>query len=79
MTPQHRPEQRQSRSRSNLVLLAFLVIGGFYLLTEHTAHLFGILPYLLLLLCPLLHLLHGGHGGHGRHENPRQQTEEDIQ
>ncbi|MBX6370611.1 MAG: DUF2933 domain-containing protein [Rhodospirillales bacterium] len=31
---------------------------------EHTAHVFGALPYLLLLACPLLHLFH--HGGHGR-------------
>jgi hypothetical protein len=48
--------------RSRLVLLAFLAIGGFFLVTEHRAHLFGILPYLLLLLCPLMHLFHRGHG-----------------
>jgi hypothetical protein len=54
------------RSPTGLVLLAFLVIAGFFLVTEHTAHVFGVLPYALLLLCPLLHLfLHGGHGGHG--------------
>ena len=54
------------RSPSGLVLLAFLAIAGFFLVTEHTAHLFGVLPYALLLLCPLLHLvMHGGHGGHG--------------
>ncbi len=51
------------RSRSGLVLLAFLAIAGFYLVTEHTAHVFGVLPYLLLLACPLLHVfMHGGHG-----------------
>ena len=56
------------KSRSRLVLLAFLAIAGFFLITEHTAHLLGILPYLLLLACPLIHLLHGGHGrGHGSH------------
>jgi hypothetical protein len=49
------------------VLIAFLAIGAFYLVTEHTAHLFGVLPYLLALACPLGHLfMHGGHGGHGR-------------
>jgi Protein of unknown function (DUF2933) len=58
------------RSPSGLVLLAFLAIGGFYLITEHTAHVFGLLPYALFLLCPILHLLmHGGHGGHGSHDN----------
>ena len=52
-------------SRSSIVLLGFLAIAAFYLVTEHQAHLFGILPWLLLLACPLLHLFHGGHGGHG--------------
>ncbi len=56
-------------SRTGPVLLAFLAIAAFFLITEHRAHLFGILPYLLLLACPLLHLFHG-HGGHGGHENP---------
>jgi len=57
------------RSRSGLVLLAFLAIAGFFLFTEHRAHVLGFLPYLLLLACPLIHLLHGGHGrGHGSHD-----------
>ncbi|MBN9424076.1 MAG: hypothetical protein BGO63_07590 [Candidatus Accumulibacter sp. 66-26] len=44
----------------------FAVIALFYLLTEHLAHLFGILPYLLLLACPLMHFfMHGRHGEHG--------------
>ena len=44
-----------------------LAIGAFFLLTEHTAHLFGALPWLLLLACPLMHLfMHSGHG-HGGH------------
>ncbi len=56
------------RSRSGLVLLAFLAIAGFFVVKEHTAHLLGVLPYLLVLACPLLHFLHRGHGGgHGDH------------
>jgi hypothetical protein len=55
------------RSKSGLILLAFLAIAAFFLFTEHRAHLFGILPFLLLLACPLLHFFHGGHGGHGNH------------
>ena len=55
-------------SPTGFVLVAFLAIAAFYLVTEHTAHFFGFLPYALLLLCPLLHLfMHGGHGGHGDH------------
>jgi hypothetical protein len=64
------------RSPTGLVLLAFLAIAGFYLVTEHTAHVFGFLPYLLLLLCPLLHLfMHGRHGGHSEHSNHAGQAE----
>ena len=66
---EHSSEARSwARSRSGLVLLEFLAIAAFFVLTEHTAHALGALPYLLLLACPLLHLLHGGHGrGHGGH------------
>ena len=53
-------------SRRGIVLLVFLAIIGFFLFTEHRAHLFGILPYLLLLACPFMHMfMHGGHGKHG--------------
>ena len=56
-------------SPSGLVLLAFLAIAAFFLITEHRAHVLGALPYVLFLLCPILHLfLHGRHGnGHGGH------------
>lgn len=65
MTTEHpfRP-RRLFRSPVGLVLVGFLAIAAFFLLTEHTAHVFGALPYLLVLLCPLLHrFLHGRHGG----------------
>jgi hypothetical protein len=56
------------RSRVRWVCVGFLVIAGFFLITEHTAHAFGVLPYVLLLACPLLHmLLHGRHHGQGGH------------
>lgn len=34
------------------------------LVIDHWAHVFGVLPYLLLLACPLMHVLHRGHGSH---------------
>lgn len=59
--------------RTSLMLIVFLVIAAFFLITEHRAHLFGILPYLLLLACPLMHwLMHGGHT-----ENHKHSPEED--
>jgi len=64
------------RSRAGLTLIAFLVIAAFFLITEHTAHFFGFLPYALLLLCPLLHLfMHSGHGGNKMHSG-HQHTED---
>ena len=58
------------RSRAGLVTAGFLLIGLFFLLTEHRAHLLGILPFLLILACPLMHLfMHHGHGRH--HDQPR--------
>jgi hypothetical protein len=66
------------RSRTGLIFLAFLGIVTFFLVTEHTAHFFGILPYALLLLCPLLHLLmHGEHGGHDGHAEHHEHSSEE--
>jgi hypothetical protein len=46
----------------------FAAIALFFLLSEHRAHLFGILPYLFLLACPLMHrFMHHGHSGHHGH------------
>ncbi len=56
--------------RYTLGVVATLGIMAFFLLTEHRAHLYGALPYLLILACPLMHLfMHGGHGGHGGHHS----------
>lgn len=56
------------RLRMGLGFLAFLAIAVYFLVTEHTAHFFGILPYLLLVLSVLLHLfIHAGHGEHRGH------------
>jgi uncharacterized membrane protein len=66
------------RTRGGVMLIGFLVVVGFYLLTEHTTHIFGVLPFLLILACPLMHLFmhhgHSGHSGHGetdRRSSPR--------
>ncbi len=70
MSEQHgsgRDEQRGSffSSRGRIVLIGFLLIAGYFLVTEHAAHLalaVPYLPFLLLAACPLLHLfMHGGH------------------
>lgn len=65
MIPKH-PSWRWNwlRSPSSKILLAFLAIAAFFLILEHRAHVFGVLPYVLFLLCPVLHLLM-----HGRHRD----------
>lgn len=59
--------RRSSTMRSRIALVAFGGIAAYFLLTEHRAHLFGVLPYLLILACPLMHMfMHGGHShSHG--------------
>jgi hypothetical protein len=59
------------RTPSGIILFIFLGIAAFYLLTEHTVHVFGVLPFLLLAACPVMHLfMHHGHGGHGKTQPP---------
>jgi hypothetical protein len=68
MATERHTQRHWLRSRTGMVLLVFLGIAAFFLITEHTAHVFGLLPFALLLLCPLMHLfMHGGHGGHADH------------
>jgi hypothetical protein len=70
-------------SRANIVLIGFLVLAGFYLVAEHRAHLWLVLPWLpwlLLLACPLMHIfMHGGHGGHGGNDGTRRNAPRDRQ
>jgi len=59
----------------------FAAVALFYLLSEHRAHFFGVLPYLFLLACPLMHLFmhhghHGSHGQHGHHEQGKDGEEQ---
>jgi peptidoglycan/LPS O-acetylase OafA/YrhL len=64
--------RHQRGAAASWVFGGFALVALFFLLTEHRAHLYGWLPYLLLAACPLMHLLHGhgGHGGHRRHGAP---------
>ena len=62
----HHPQTGFWKSRTGLVTAGFLLVGSFFLLMEHWAHVLGALPYLLILACPLMHFfMHRGHGGHG--------------
>jgi hypothetical protein len=70
-THEHESHEHPSwwRTRSGVVMALFLAAVGFFLWTEHRAHLLGALPYLILLACPLMHLFH--HGGHRHGDRSR--------
>jgi hypothetical protein len=79
MNHEHRNEPgggNKTTSRGKWVLIGFIAIVAYFLVTEHRAHLSGWLSaygiWLLLLACPLLHMfMHGGHGGHRGHGSHR--------
>jgi hypothetical protein len=64
----HVNRTQNTLSRGKVVLVGFLIVAGYFLVTEHRAHLGGALyylPFLFLLACPLMHMfMHGSHGGH---------------
>ena len=84
MTHEHGPHNdNQQQSKAKWIFIGFLIIAGYFLVTEHRAHLSGWLSsygiWLLLLACPLMHLfMHRGHGhgGHGSSEASNESTKE---
>lgn len=71
-----------TKSRRNAIILSVAALSVILLVIDHWAHVFGYLPYLLLLACPLMHLFmmrhdHDGHGGASQ-ENSRRDTTGDT-
>ena len=61
-------------SRNKTALIVFSIIGGYFLLTEHLAHVIQVLPYLLIFVCIGMHFfMHGGHS-HGAGKNDQSDT-----
>ncbi|MEK6591767.1 MAG: DUF2933 domain-containing protein [Pseudomonadota bacterium] len=80
MASEHRSHrQPPEESRFKWVLIAFILIAGYFLITEHRAHVIEYLPLALLFGCVFLHIFmhggHGGHGGHAHHHKPRPDEE----
>ena len=70
-------EQTHSDSKrfnfwSRAFICSALLIVGYFLLTEHRAHVFAAIPWILILACPLMHLFMG-HGSHGSHNSNRRE------
>jgi hypothetical protein len=70
----------QGGAASTWVFAGFALVALFFLLTEHRAHLYGWLPFLLLAACPLMHIFHGhgGHRGHGHGTDDEPRRTDDI-
>jgi Protein of unknown function (DUF2933) len=61
------------RTKYGFGLVVFGAVALYFLLTEHRAHFFSALPFLLLLACPLMHVfMHHGHGDHHQHRGSGQ-------
>ena len=59
----HEAQPAESHGVRRWVFWGFLLVAGYFLITEHRAHVVPYLPFLLLLACPVMHLFH--HRGHG--------------
>ena len=82
--PSHNDHPSDRSRYSRWAFWGFLLIAGYFLITEHRAHLYGWVSsygiWLLLLACPLLHMFHS-HGGHGRragHGNDDKEGNKDL-
>jgi hypothetical protein len=60
-------------SRAGIATLAILTVAAILIYTDHTAHFFGAIGYLLLLACPLMHIF--GHRSH--HHGAKHQQEKE--
>lgn len=58
-------------SMQGMAALGLIGAVTYFLLMEHRAHVFALLPYLILLACPLMHIfMHRGHRhGHAPHQD----------
>jgi hypothetical protein len=74
------PSARQSfwKSPFGIACTAITIAASVYLYLYHGAHVFMLLPYLLLAACPLMHVfMHRGHHHHGdRDRDPGSQLKD---
>ena len=69
VTPLGPASSTNVRRVGRFIFWGFAGIAALFLFYEHTMHVLGVLPFLLLLACPLMHVfMHHGHG-HGGHQH----------
>jgi len=78
MTSNKPDNQPWWRNRNRVVFILFIVIAGYFLWTEHRAHIVPYLTWILLGACLLLHgFMHRGHG-HGEHSHGADDPESKV-
>lgn len=76
MNEQVQSQQNVMSRRMKQVFVLFAIIGGFFIVAEHRAHVIPYLPWLFLAACPLMHVfMHHGHGGHHHQGAPSEPNE----
>ena len=63
-------------TNNGIAAVLLVCVAIYFLLMEHSEHIFPFLPYLILLLCPLMHVFM--HGGHGKEETHHGESKEDA-
>ena len=58
MNQQGESRQDVVSRRMKQVFILFAIIGGFFIVAEHRAHLIPYLPWLFLAVCPLMPRIH---------------------
>ncbi len=73
MNMHERPQRKRwfQSQLTPLILLGFIAVGAFFLITAHTAHLLGAWPFFIFLFCPLMmfFMMRGMHGGTDDHNH----------
>jgi len=72
----HEQQAKQLSLKWGWLIICSLALVAILMLTGHKPHLYGALPYLLILACPLMHLfMHKNHGhNHDDNQTSEQQT-----
>lgn len=73
---ENRPQEQIGAPRTIKILIGviFAIGGGYYLWTQHRAHVLQYWPLAIFLLCPFMHFF--GHRGHHGNKSPSRNSDQ---